>query len=148
MKREGDIQGSSLVGLHLTSFPILEVYQKNRFGRKSFNYPSMLILQLFPGPDCCERCGHEYGYFPDKHLPETCGSEKKECDKDDRCCKGNERSLKYRGISFIFFFIFTHSRTERKKGFSRNIAQSTMKMSHIHVPTRTHFDCTPNSTCL
>ena len=120
---------------------------------KSFNYPSMPILQSFPGLDCCERCGHEYGYFPDKHLPETCGSEKKECDKDDRCCKGNGRRLQYGGISFthsrIFLFIFTHSCTERKKRFSRNIAQSKMKISRIHIllyTTRTQFDCAVSSS--
>ena len=43
----------------------------------------------FPlGLDCCDPCGHSYGYYTDNHLPNTCGTEKPDCNPNDRCCRG------------------------------------------------------------
>ncbi|XP_065655006.1 mucin-2 isoform X5 [Hydra vulgaris] len=38
--------------------------------------------------DCCDPCGHSYGYYADNKIPQTCNKEEKQCDPKERCCKG------------------------------------------------------------
>nr|XP_047137780.1 mucin-2 isoform X2 [Hydra vulgaris] len=38
--------------------------------------------------DCCDPCGHSYGYYADNKIPQTCNKEEKKCDPKERCCKG------------------------------------------------------------
>ena len=40
------------------------------------------------GLDCCDPCGHSYGYYKDNMIPKSCDEKEQSCDSNHRCCRG------------------------------------------------------------